>query len=127
MDKKQIKPLKRGKMGRQYQHSLVFMRQVVRTIIQENLSVREASARFGVSRKKICDWHSKFSSDIQVVDTIETMENIDQVTPEDQRKIKELEKALAEANLKIVALETLIDVAEQELKTEIRKKSGTKQ
>ena len=38
----------------------------------------------------------------------------------------ELEKALQEAQMKIVALNTLIDVAEQELKINIRKKSGAK-
>lgn len=55
------------------------------------------------------------------------MENTNQTTSEDKRKNEELQKVLAEANLKIAGLETMIDIAEQELKTEIRKKSGTKQ
>ena len=38
-----------------------------------------------------------------------------------------LQKALQEAELKIKALNTLIDVAEEQLKIEIRKKSGAKQ
>lgn len=38
-----------------------------------------------------------------------------------------LQKQLAEAQLKIVALNTLIDVAEEQLKINIRKKSGAKQ
>lgn len=38
-----------------------------------------------------------------------------------------LEKALQEAELKIKALNTLIDVAEDQLKIDIRKKSGAKQ
>ena len=38
-----------------------------------------------------------------------------------------LQKALEEAELKIKALNTLIDVAEEQLKIDIRKKSGTKQ
>ena len=38
-----------------------------------------------------------------------------------------LEKALKEAELKIKALNTLIDVAEEQLKIDIRKKSGAKQ
>jgi short-subunit dehydrogenase involved in D-alanine esterification of teichoic acids len=37
-----------------------------------------------------------------------------------------LEKALLEAQLKIKALNTLIDVAEDQLKIDIRKKSGAK-
>jgi len=38
----------------------------------------------------------------------------------------ELEKQLAEANLKITALETMIRIAEESLGVDIRKKSGTK-
>lgn len=44
-----------------------------------------------------------------------------------QTKEKELEKALKEAQMKIICLETMIDIAEQELKIPIRKKSGAKQ
>jgi hypothetical protein len=39
----------------------------------------------------------------------------------------ELSKQLIEANLKIKALETMIDVAEQKFKISIRKKFGAKQ
>ncbi len=39
----------------------------------------------------------------------------------------ELEQALQQANLLILALNTMIEVAEKELKVPIRKKSGTKQ
>lgn len=44
-----------------------------------------------------------------------------------QERIKELEKRLQLAELKTEYLETLIDVAEKDLKVEIRKKSGTSQ
>ncbi|MDO3627984.1 hypothetical protein [Mucilaginibacter sp. BT774] len=43
-----------------------------------------------------------------------------------QQRNKELERAVADANLMILALNTLIDVAEQDLKIPIRKKRGTK-
>ncbi len=39
-----------------------------------------------------------------------------------KRKIKELEKALEDAELKAFAYSTMIDVAEEELKISIRKK-----
>ena len=44
-----------------------------------------------------------------------------------QQRNEELEAALQQANLLILALHTMIDVAEQELQLPIRKKSGTKQ
>jgi transposase len=44
-----------------------------------------------------------------------------------QQRNGELEQALQQANLLILALHTMIEVAEQELQVPIRKKSGTKQ
>lgn len=43
------------------------------------------------------------------------------------KKIEELTKALEDARLKNIALETMIEVAESELHIKIRKKRGTKQ
>jgi hypothetical protein len=43
-----------------------------------------------------------------------------------ERTFQELEAELKLAKLKIIALETMIDVAEEQLNIEIRKKSGTK-
>lgn len=44
-----------------------------------------------------------------------------------QKKVKELTKALEQAKLKSDSLETMVQVAEQELHIKIRKKRGTKQ
>jgi hypothetical protein len=44
-----------------------------------------------------------------------------------QEKIKELEKALVNSELRATAYETMIEIAEKELKINIRKKSNTKQ
>jgi TolA-binding protein len=45
----------------------------------------------------------------------------------DSRQVHQLQQQLAEAQLKIAALNTLIDVAEQQLKINIRKKPGARQ
>ena len=44
-----------------------------------------------------------------------------------QKQLKLLEKQLEDTQMKNVALETMIDVAEEQLKIKIRKKSGPKQ
>ncbi|GAA4737690.1 hypothetical protein [Flavisolibacter ginsenosidimutans] len=56
------------------------------------------------------------------------------MTPEEQKQVEALQKQneallkkLELANLKITGLEMMIDSAEEELKVDIRKKSGTKQ
>ena len=43
------------------------------------------------------------------------------------KQVRELQKALKKARLKIDGLETIIQVSEEELKIKIRKKSGAKQ
>jgi hypothetical protein len=43
------------------------------------------------------------------------------------KRMKELEKQLEDAQMKNIALETMIDIAEEQLKISIRKKSGPKQ
>ncbi len=47
--------------------------------------------------------------------------------PQKGERIRQLERALEDANLKILGLETIINVAEKDLKIDIRKKPGTKQ
>lgn len=56
------------------------------------------------------------------------------MTPSEQQELealrkikKELEKKLEQANMQIFGLQTLIDVAEESLNIDIRKKPGAKQ
>ena len=53
--------------------------------------------------------------------------NDDQKESALNKKIQELTKELEYAKLKIISLETMITVAENDLKIKIRKKRGTKQ
>jgi capsule polysaccharide export protein KpsE/RkpR len=59
-----------------------------------------------------------------------TMSKEEEKTPQERKleaKIKELEKALEHERLRTLALNTMINIAERDLKISIRKKSGTKQ
>ena len=51
----------------------------------------------------------------------------DPIAADLQKQIKELESALRWSNLKVEALETMIDIAEEQLHIDIRKKSGSQQ
>ena len=44
-----------------------------------------------------------------------------------EKRVKELEKQLELAQMKVMALNTVIDIAEKDYKLEIRKKYGPKQ
>jgi len=118
----------RKKRGRSYKYPVPFMRQVVREMMLDNLSQQEATIRFNLpNRNAAARWYKTFSSDIQLLNTQENMEEQNENLTEGKKKVIELQKALAEANMKIVALETMIDIAEQELKVDIRKNSASKQ
>ena len=50
----------------------------------------------------------------------------DKNSREYKQQIRQLEKALAYANLRIIGLETMIKVTEEDLEIKIKKKPGTK-
>lgn len=89
----------------------------------------------GVSVAGLNKWINKFGSDVlaknypaevdSVVFSEPTMSPSKSKEPEDlQRQIQELQKQLERANLKVSLLETMIDIAENEMHIPIRKKSG---
>lgn len=71
-------------------------------------------------------WRKLYSSDIPL--TLPSMSEQEKQELEAlHKRVKELEQHLENAKMKNVALETLIDVAEEKLRISIRKKSGPKQ
>ena len=106
-----------------------FKQDVVRQIVLGAISEKEAIVKYGVSElQQIKNWIKKYSSQINYVSKNIVMKETEQselATILQQKK--ELEKVLEEANLRIIGLDTLIDVAEKQFNIEIRKKAGTKQ
>jgi hypothetical protein len=71
-------------------------------------------------------WQKKYSDEIHLsLQSMSSKERADNKALE--KRIKELEKQLELAQMKNVALNTMIDIAENDYKLEIRKKSGPKQ
>ena len=103
-------------------------RTIVSAIEQGRLTINEAIIAYNIKTKKtIKDWREQYKSEKVVI----CVENTSPM-PKDKPSSKDLKneallKALQEAELKIKALNTLIDVAEEQLKIDIRKKSGAKQ
>ncbi|MGC1630481.1 MAG: hypothetical protein WA749_00065 [Gelidibacter sp.] len=99
-------------------------RTIVTAIEQGRMTIREARTAYDIKTEKtIRDWILVFK-DEKVDLCKETRPPMANRVPSE---IQALEKALKEAELKIKALNTLIDVAEEHLKIDIRKKSGAKQ
>ncbi len=74
----------------------------------------------------IRSWRKKYAPEIALTLPIMT-EKERQKLEAVQKRVKELERQLEHAQMKNIALETMIDVAEEQLKITIRKKSGPRQ
>jgi hypothetical protein len=111
-------------------NSQAFRRWLVREIVSGRMTQREVIERFELNQKNpyalLCKWIKRYSPSIPV--TLPVMSEKEKQKLEAlQKQLKELEKQLEHAQMKNVALETMIDVAEEQLKIKIRKKSGPKQ
>lgn len=107
-----------------------FKRWVVSQLDGGRLSPLDIRDRFQLSRKNytsvLKNWQEKYSDDLHVsLSFMSPKERAD--NKELEKRIKELEKQLEKAQMKNIALNTLIDVAETEFKIPIRKKPGSKQ
>lgn len=98
-------------------------RLIVHGVQHGTMTIAEAMIAYKIKgRKTIQSWlrESKTGKnrDIETKSTMPTSNDSDS---------QEFQHALHQANLKILALETMIDVAEEQLKINIRKKPGAKQ
>ena len=111
-----------------------FKMQVVQEYINSNFSQKELLDKYSIKGKSsILNWMRKFGlldePEIRQTHQI-SMKKGNKKGPQElalEAKVKELEKALEYEKLRSLALDTMIDVAEDMLKISIRKKSGTKQ
>jgi transposase len=105
-------------------------RSIVRQIEQGQLTPHAARKAYGLSGDTLNKWlrsSVKENVELAVYDPFEMKEKpkIELDTPDLEKEA--LKKALEHAQMKISALNTLIDVAEDQFKIAIRKKAGAKQ
>lgn len=111
-------------------YEVSFRRWLISEIDADRMSITEARERFKLSpseyKKIIKRWQKRYSDVLHLsLRSMSSKERADN-SKLDQR-IKALEKQLELAQLKNVALNTMIDIAEKDYKLSIRKKSGPKQ
>ena len=100
---------------------------VARDYLTGNLSFRQIAEKYQLKNLDVPRWfvrwyNTRYATELSVLNS----------SPPEQAatgpvEVKELEKRLANANLKIAALEIMIEIAEKDLGIDIRKKPGTKQ
>lgn len=111
-------------------YEVSFRRWLVSQIDAENMSIQDARDRFHLSpgdyKRIIKRWQGRYSDAIHL--SLQAMSGKERTDVKAlEKRIKELEKQLELAKMKNVGLNTMIDIAEQDYKLEIRKKSGPKQ
>ena len=106
------------------------MLEIVKEIHENGLPKKTACKKYGVNRNTLKLFTLKQSTkallDNHSLDLLSSM-NENQQHLALTKKITELSSALAKSELKVITLETMIKVAEEDLQIKIRKKSGTKQ
>ena len=93
---------------------------IVRDIQTGLISVEEAVKKYNIARSTVRLWLEVYSCQITAMD-MQKAEGAESLSS------KEKDKIIKELQLKVMALETLIDLAENSFKIDIRKNSGTKQ
>lgn len=108
-----------------HHYHAAFRRWLARELTEGRLSGTEAIARFKMSSSVVSTIKKHYAPQIVSLKDMTAAEK--QQLEALQQQLKQLEKQLEEARVKNIALEALVDVAEQQFKIPIRKKPGAKQ
>jgi len=107
---------------------------IVQEYVQSSISKKDLMQKYGVRGNScIMNWMRKFGLSYPTEEQIKLNNQVtkeSRKTPQErelEQKLKTLEQELEYEKLRTKALNTLIDIAEEELKISIRKKSGAKQ
>lgn len=111
-----------------------FKLKVVQEYLSTDKSQKELMQEYGIGGKNnITKWMRKFGLKTPTEEQIKVqilMSKENKKSPREvelEAKVKKMEEALEYERLRTLALNTMIDVAERNLKISIRKKFGTKQ
>jgi transposase-like protein len=121
---------KREKPGPKSRYSDAFKRKVVEEILNGSIHPGGARRKYGIANSgTIFAWKKWYAKNHDIVPKQEPMQEDQTKLPDaaEHAQIKALQDALKLAELKIAALQTMIDIAEDQYKIPIRKNSGTKQ
>ena len=121
--------IKKGKSGRRYQYDLPLRRKVCEELLSGKITIGEIGRKYNIpGAATIMRWLKRFQEEQAELLSSQPMENSQVSTTDNsnEKSTKEIEAELRLAKAKIATLETMIDIAEDQFKIEIRKKSGTK-
>jgi transposase len=107
------------------QYSLSFKQKVITEIESGKLTKESARKLYGIGGGSVINsWIKKFGK-MHLINKVVRIEMKDEVSKLKQleKEKKELESALAQAHLKLIVYESIIEVAEEELGVDLKKNS----
>ena len=119
---------RKGQKGRKRKYDISFIRNVAMRYLRGNQSLHQLAEEFNVPPQYVSRWAQQFSSELaeeQIVIPMTEQEAKDFELLKTQNEA--LKKKLEDDQVKIFALETMIDLAKSELGIDLRKNSGAKQ
>lgn len=126
---KNVSKGRKGQRGRKSQVDIGLKRQVAKEYVDGTLSYQQLSVKYGIRRENICRWVQQFYPELS--GQSQTGPEMTEAEKKELEALKkqneELKKKLEYADMKAHALEIMIDIAEQQLGIDIKKKPGTKQ
>jgi transposase len=126
--------IKKGRPGGKYKYGTSLRRKICEELLEGLVTVTEVSKRYNnkPSSTTIMRWVEQYQKEQEGLVILQEM-GIGKIKgqyhnqqEESPGEIASLRKELELAKLRATVLETMIDVAEEEFKIEIRKKFGTK-
>jgi transposase-like protein len=115
-------------LGKRRQYSEEFKKEIVSIFESGKLSVLQIEKLYGVNNVSIYNWIYKFSTfNEKGFRIVEMKESSIEKMKELELKVKELEQAVGQKQMKIDYLEKMIDIANDDLNIDIKKNSNTQQ
>lgn len=111
-------------------YSEAFKRKVIEEIEQGRLTQAEARQKYGIRDQATIHYWIKRAKKHHLLNRIVRIEMPNETSSEDiikqlKAEKQQLESALAQTQLKLIAMESLVEVAEEHFQIDIKKKFGT--
>ena len=120
---------RRGKLKSEVRLGISFRTLVVEDYLSGDSDQRVVAARHGISQSSLSLWIKAYLSEKETTMAKSSASGkvYQQSLSAQEAELKRLKKALEEEKLRNLALEELIEIAEQRFKVDIRKKPGARQ
>jgi transposase-like protein len=119
---------RKGQKGRSPKYDTCFKRQVAQEYHSSGQSLKQLGQRYDIPHVYVSRWAKQFSCELAEVITEQDMNSQEKKDMgELHKQLQALKKQLEYEKLKNFALETMVDLAKEELGIDLRKNSGAKQ